>query len=728
MNIKNILKNIKRFVTIFSIILTLLGNPLGVFAADTDIDPDFDAGTGINLGTINDAILQSDGKIIIVGTFTSFNGDTSLVRIARLNSDGSIDDSFDPGTGANSTIEDVFVQDDGKILIGGSFTTYNGVTRNRIALLNSDGTLDTSFDPGDGPNTTVRAIDVQADDQIIIGGSFITYGGVNKKYAARLNTDGTLDTSFAQTSNEIFDTVTDVHVLSDQKVVITGWFTGVSGTNRGRIARLLTNGNNDTSFGSGTFGYGASHSLSESKILSDGKIVVVGDLVTFDNVSRRKISVVNSNGFLNTDFNPGANGADNNVATVAVQADGKYLIGGSFTNYYNTSRKYVARVNVDGTLDSTFNTATGTDTTINKILVQSDAKILVMGNLNTFNGVSVGSKGITRLVGPDITAPTLQTAIATSTTLTLTYNEDLDEASVPDTADFTVSINGSTSTPSVVTVASSTVELTLSPGAGYGDTVTISYSSSTNPIQDEAGNDAGNLTNQAVTNNTPDTTAPILQTVTASSTQMVLTYDEALDEASIPDLTDFSVSIDGSASTPTAIDVSSTTVTLTLSPLVEYGDVVTISYTKGANPLQDGAGNDVSNLTNQAVTNNTSEVPEIIAVAGSTITGYRKPQVQASKVLITPPMVFGPTTVLRIGDTDTSVKALQKLLNRFNFTLSPTGPGSPGNETDYFGPLTEQALMKLQKTFNLPIDGVYGGETKVLLDDIIQLLTLIGII
>jgi len=86
------------------------------------------------------------------GSFSSVNGVTRS-RVARLNADGSLDTGFDPGSGASSTVNAVAVQADGKVLIGGSFSSVNGVTRSRVARLNTDGSLDTGFNPGSGQTT-----------------------------------------------------------------------------------------------------------------------------------------------------------------------------------------------------------------------------------------------------------------------------------------------------------------------------------------------------------------------------------------------------------------------------------------------------------------------------------------------------------------------------------------------------------------------------------------------
>lgn len=142
-------------------------------------DAAFNIGSGAN-GSIRSIAVQADGKTIIGGTFTAVNG-VSRNRIARLNADGSLDADFNAGNGANSTVYTSVLQADGKILIGGNFTKVNGVSRNRVARLNVDGSLDTSFnagsfDTGFGSNA-VYTMALQTDDKIVIGGSF---SGVNE--------------------------------------------------------------------------------------------------------------------------------------------------------------------------------------------------------------------------------------------------------------------------------------------------------------------------------------------------------------------------------------------------------------------------------------------------------------------------------------------------------------------------------------------------------------------
>ena len=198
----------------------------------------------------------------------------------------------------------------------------------------------------------------------------------------------------------------------------------------------------------------------------------------------------------------------------------------------------------------------------------------------------------------------LDTAAVNGDTLTLTYDEALG-ASVPATSAFT--LGGTSVSVNTVAVSGMTVTLTLSAAVSSEATVTVSYTAptapGTNPLQDVAGNPAANFTDQAVTNNTPDNTPPMLTGAAVNGNMLTLTYDETLDTASTPAATTFTLG--GASETVSTVMIDDMTVTLTLSGAVTSGDTVTVTYTPGTNPVQDAAGNDAAALSTQAVTNNT---------------------------------------------------------------------------------------------------------------------------
>ena len=363
-----------------------------LFAAGGDLDPAFNPGTGAN-GTVFATAVQPDGKIIIGGAFTTYNG-VSRNNIARLNANGSLDTTFDPGTGVHpspmtgggSEVIAVALQLDGGVVIGGVFASVNGVARNNIARLNNNGSVDTTFDPGSGANSTVNAVAVQPGT-VVIGGAFTTYNGISRPRIARLNADGSLDTTFDPGSGASA-TVRTVAVQDDGKIVIGGDFTTYTGVTRDTIARLKTNGSLDSTFDPGTVNF----FVDSLALQSDGKIVIGGGFDTINGTSRDRIARLNANGSLDTSFDPGA-GANGAIFSVIVQGDGRIVLGGGFATFNGTAHNYITRLNADGSLDSTFNPGTGANTSVYSVAVQGDGRIVLGGSFTAINGVTRNSIG-----------------------------------------------------------------------------------------------------------------------------------------------------------------------------------------------------------------------------------------------------------------------------------------------------------------------------------------------
>ena len=357
---------------------------------DGTIDATFNIGSGFN-NAVNGINIQSDGKILVFGSFTTYNGN-SKNRIIRLNADGTIDSTFNLTTGANNTVSSCAIQSDGKILIGGNFGAFNGVARNRLARLNTDGSLDTAFISGITTYTTneVKTICLQSDGKIIIGGNFTSYNGTAVNFIARLNSDSTLDTTF--NIGDGFDSIVNCVVIqSDGKLLIGGNFNMFNGTYSSRIIRLNVDGTIDSLFGSGT-NSALDAMVNTIAIQSNGKILLGGSFSSFNNFSRNRIVSLNSNGSIDTGFYPFfENGLSTNgdIRAIAVQPDGKILIGGTFSTYRGISSKGIARLNSDGTLDATFNVGTGADGLVSKIAVTANNKIIIAGNFKSYNGTTV---------------------------------------------------------------------------------------------------------------------------------------------------------------------------------------------------------------------------------------------------------------------------------------------------------------------------------------------------
>jgi uncharacterized delta-60 repeat protein len=169
-------------------------------------------------------VLQSDGKIVVVGYFSQFNT-VATNHIIRLNSDGTRDTSFNIGSGFNNYPYGIVQQTDGKFVIIGAFTSYNGVSANKIIRLNLDGSVDSSFNNGSGFNDLTTKIAIQSDGKFVIAGHFTSYNGSSINRIIRLNSDGTRDTSFNPGSGFINNYVINgLGVLSNGQIIVAGSF------------------------------------------------------------------------------------------------------------------------------------------------------------------------------------------------------------------------------------------------------------------------------------------------------------------------------------------------------------------------------------------------------------------------------------------------------------------------------------------------------------------------
>lgn len=352
-------------------------------------DTSFISGDGFE-NQVTSMVIQSDGKIIIVGDFLMYNSLSGNNRVIRLNTNGTKDTSYNEGTGFNKAIYSIAQQPDGKILVGGEFTSYNGMNENNIIRLSVNGTKDTSFNSGITGFSTVRTVVIQSDEKILVGGFFSTNNGANENNIIRLNADGTKDTSF--TSGTGFDSsVFTIVKQPDGKILVGGAFTSYNGVIENRIVRLNTDGSKDISFNSGT---AFDTSVRSIALQTDGKILVGGFFNTHNNVTENRIVRLNANGTKDTSFLSGI-GFDGTVLTITLQSDGKILVGGTFTTYNGVTENRIIRLNTDGTKDLGFNTGTGFNNPVYSIIMQSDAKILIGGAFSTYD--SVIRSGLIRL-------------------------------------------------------------------------------------------------------------------------------------------------------------------------------------------------------------------------------------------------------------------------------------------------------------------------------------------
>jgi uncharacterized delta-60 repeat protein len=365
----------------------------GILCLDSNgsLDSSFTSDSSFT-GVILSITIQSDNKILIGGSFTSYNGNIQN-RIVRLNIDGSSDNTFNTGTGFDDFVSSIFVQSDGKIIVGGSFYKYNQVSQSKIVRLNTNGSLDDTFNAfADTLGGVVRSISAQTDGKIIVAGLFSSFNGVTQFNIARLNIDGSIDTNFVNGS--LFDDqVYSIVIQTDGKILVGGSFNMYQGNVQNRIVRIDTYGNRDLSLDTGT---GFNYLVNCIVPQNDNKVIIAGNFTTYKAERHNKIVRLNPNDTVDSTFNSGVGfGVDDYIKSIKIQSDGKILVGGDFSSYNSVSKNNIVRLNPDGTIDETFKTGNGFTYDVSSIAIQNDGKILVAGSFDKYNNVIC--KNIVRL-------------------------------------------------------------------------------------------------------------------------------------------------------------------------------------------------------------------------------------------------------------------------------------------------------------------------------------------
>lgn len=365
---------------------------------------------------IIDAIYQNDGKIIIVGDFNKVNN-TACNNIIRLNSDGSVDTTFTQGIFNSSYgywINTIAMQADGKYIVAGEFPVVATNSNARIARLNANGTLDTSFNvyttgtmdyPINGFDGDIAKVAVLPDGKILVASASggLRTNGVMVSYAfIRLNSNGTRDTSFTHPNSNGGIIISDFCLQADGKILFTA---------QDKIKRINTNGSIDTSFSYTNSSYVP---FPCSLYMQNGKIIVNGDYNEPSGISRKGIYRLNANGGLDTTFNPCVgtnlysstlNGNSSPNHNLKVLSDGSFLIMGTFTSYNDNGFNHMCKISPNGTFDSsftiapqiTFSSSTSYDQNSSIIREQNDGKILFTSTPTIAASISGAEKELIRI-------------------------------------------------------------------------------------------------------------------------------------------------------------------------------------------------------------------------------------------------------------------------------------------------------------------------------------------
>jgi uncharacterized delta-60 repeat protein len=400
---------------------------VSIYAQDGTQDPTFNpADLGYTNGAnsaVTASAIQPDGKVVVCGIFNMY-GAHSRRGIVRINANGTIDTTFNPGTGIGddlSFVRDVAIQSDGKIIIAGNFTSYNDYPVPQIARLNANGSLDTTFNIGfvTGDFTSLC---IQPDGKILAGGYFSSINGAPHHRIARLNTNGSVDATFVTGTGFIGD-VHDVKLLSDGSIIVAGWFSSYKGINCKNLIKLTANGSIASGF-SGTFsGDGTILCIAVS---ADDKIFIGGTVSVTPGDPFTGVASVNSSGLVNYFSSEGEIGttrdmvvhsgklvvvgskiatfnldgsnynplhpelfSDNHPETVKVFPDNSLFVGGYITYYKSYALDFVMKFNPDLTRDLNFGAGTGmgANNDVRNMHKLANGKIIITGNFDKYNGV-----------------------------------------------------------------------------------------------------------------------------------------------------------------------------------------------------------------------------------------------------------------------------------------------------------------------------------------------------
>jgi uncharacterized delta-60 repeat protein len=351
-------------------------------------------GGNANVTQVLAAAVQPDGKIIIGGNFTTLQPAGTAVavaasRLARLNRDGSIDFTF--SATASAEVNALAIQPDGKILVGGG-GQINGVGSNGLTRLNANGSRDTTFSYAQGGS--LYRIVVLPDGKLLVAGGFPN--GSIRYPVLRLLADGSLDPAFTRVpiTGVLSATLTwayDVAVQADGKMLVGGYFWTIGGQGIRMLARLNADGTLDPSFDAGLT-HNNGPEIKRIVFQPDGKILIAGRFASVAGQSWAHFARLHANGTLDTTFSALSGVNFSGMADCALQADGRIVVVGGFNALHGFTRSNLVRLLPDGTVDPTLTGGVGnTSVEFPTVLVaQPDGSVLVGGGFATLGGLPLG--------------------------------------------------------------------------------------------------------------------------------------------------------------------------------------------------------------------------------------------------------------------------------------------------------------------------------------------------
>lgn len=398
-------------------------------------DATFAIGSGPN-GDVTGALRLPDNSLILVGSFTSFNG-TACNRIVRLTSGGAVDTSFAIGTGANAPILSITSLPNGSLALTGAFTAINGQSRKGLAAISTAGALlssFSSFNPGyaSQPSFAVNDLEAQPDGRIVIGGNFNWFGGVWSPGLARLEKDGAVDATFDAGLGPD-GLVEDVALRADGLIYAVGDFPGVATRPLGGVARYTATGGLDGSFKPiVTLNDNSPAPVHGVLPLSGNKVLVGGHIRKVAGTDRSPLARLSADGSLDAAFNPQipiTNGTGLAVYAMA-EDDGDYDVGG-YVTYDSLARGFYTRLTATGGIDPAFTPTSPSagvviaNSIVREIVVEPDGKAVFCGDFTEIIDGSFFDRPQRRGLARYTATGGLDPFDSTTGALSLTYVESL---------------------------------------------------------------------------------------------------------------------------------------------------------------------------------------------------------------------------------------------------------------------------------------------------------------
>ena len=326
---------------------TLLGT---VVAEPGDIDTSFGVSVGASF-SINAAVFDEQERILVAGEFSSFD-EAPASGFVRLTPNGAIDPTFDPGSGANRPIKAIAVLPDQRILIGGGFTEFNGTPSRGIALLNSDGSIDPTFESqfeSAGFSVGVACVKILSNGNFAVGGYFTEYANQTAGRYVIISPSGVRLDAIASGSGADSH-VFEIDELADGKLLICGFFDEVNGFASPSVARLHSNGAVDTSFSAQLTVSAVTNSVEGQ---SDGKVIIGGSSRTVSGSNVKYLRRLLPNGFIDHSY-LGADSPDLSVYGLQLDSQERLIVSGQFATLDGRPAEGIGRLLQNGAIDESF--------------------------------------------------------------------------------------------------------------------------------------------------------------------------------------------------------------------------------------------------------------------------------------------------------------------------------------------------------------------------------------